>query len=173
MCVCKVKLKTTHVQYVIKILEKSRQIDWWTNVQCNSTSFFIFNSLLMHCFSLNIGGYLGFWIGFRAGQKMQILACEGRLLPSPWNFPCFHLFTVSQLSSGRSQSITTDWGRYFWASGLLSCFSGTIIIVIIAAMGLLFCLSDSIWPISPRQEVLHYYFSPLHSHETMSGRGIC
>lgn len=121
-----------------------------------------------------IAGDLDLWISFQSGQEDAFLnKCKSSSKSLKLSM-LFYLFAASQLSLHKiTKHYHTDWGRYFWASGLLSCFSGTIIIVIIAVMGLLFCLSDSIWPISPRQEVLHYYFSPLYSHETMSGRGIC
>lgn len=65
--------------------------------------------------------------------------------------------------------LSEDSRAIYLGQGLRCPFLGTII----AVMGLLFCVSDSIWPINPSPELLLYYCSPLGCDETMSAWSIC
>lgn len=126
-----------------------------------------------------IWGHLCQRMGFQTGQEDALLASKTLTSKSlkRFAFLSFHRISPSLFPQEDHKALPMICERCIWASGLRSCFTGTItiviIIIVIAVMGPLFCLSDSIWPISLHQELLLYYFSPLHSKETMSGRGIC
>lgn len=141
------------------------------------------NRPLMYCFLFNkSNGELG--SPGRLGVRLNRCVTnandhrfQGKSSQSPWNFLLFSLEVAFQRFPRRPQHIPPSLKGIYsvWASRTPGSIPDniTITIIIIAVMGLLFCLSDSICPISLRQDVLLYYFSPLRSDETMSGRGIC